>query len=62
MNVMKFGGTSLANPDAIRRCAELVEREGAQAREQSHHAAGPSAGGVAPSGGIPKSMPISGAG
>jgi len=27
MNVMKFGGTSLANPDTIRRCAELVERE-----------------------------------
>jgi aspartate kinase len=27
MRVMKFGGTSLGNPDAIRRCAELVERE-----------------------------------
>ena len=27
MNVMKFGGTSLADPEAIRRCAELVERE-----------------------------------
>ena len=27
MRVMKFGGTSLGSPDAIRRCAELVERE-----------------------------------
>lgn len=27
MNVMKFGGTSVGSPDAIRRCAELVERE-----------------------------------
>lgn len=27
MNVMKFGGTSLATPDAMNRCAELVERE-----------------------------------
>jgi len=27
MKVMKFGGTSLGSPDAITRCAELVERE-----------------------------------
>ena len=27
MNAMKFGGTSLANPETIKRCAELVERE-----------------------------------
>ncbi|MBI3832680.1 MAG: aspartate kinase [Planctomycetes bacterium] len=27
MVVMKFGGTSMGNPDAIRRCAELVERD-----------------------------------
>jgi len=27
MNVMKFGGTSLGSPEAIVRCAELVERE-----------------------------------
>lgn len=27
MRVMKFGGTSLGNPEAIVRCAELVERE-----------------------------------
>jgi len=27
MRVMKFGGTSLGNPEAIIRCAELVERE-----------------------------------
>jgi len=27
MKVMKFGGTSMGNPDAIRQCAELVERE-----------------------------------
>ena len=27
MKVMKFGGTSLGSPEAITRCAELVERE-----------------------------------
>ena len=27
MKVMKFGGTSLGSPEAISRCAELVERE-----------------------------------
>src|SRR5258708_13166006 len=27
MNVMKFGGTSVGSPEAITRCAELVERE-----------------------------------
>lgn len=27
MNVMKFGGTSVGNPESIQRCAELVERE-----------------------------------
>ena len=27
MIVMKFGGTSMGNPDAIRRCAELVEQQ-----------------------------------
>src|SRR5947207_3136661 len=27
MKVMKFGGTSVGSPEAITRCAELVERE-----------------------------------
>ena len=27
MKVMKFGGTSVGSPDAMIRCAELVERE-----------------------------------
>src|SRR5436190_20499724 len=27
MKVMKFGGTSVGSPEAMNRCAELVERE-----------------------------------